>query len=49
MTAVLPRPSGTAAVPPPGANAETGPIPPVDVVPDGPAGGGSPGRDTAET
>ena len=49
MTVVLPRPTGTAAVPPPGADADTGPIPLVDPVPDGPAGGGSTGRDRAET
>jgi two-component system OmpR family sensor kinase len=49
MTVVLPRPTGTAAVPPPSADPETGPIPTVEKAADGIFGAPAPRRDTPET
>ena len=54
MTVVLPRPTGTAAVPPPGAGPENGPVPPADVSPvnrhpDDAGAGRAARRDSPET
>ena len=49
MTVVLPRPTGTAAVPPPSADPETGPIPTVEKAADGIFGAPAPRRDNPET